>query len=99
MEITKIRMQMQATLPVAERQSTIEVVKAMGIRGLYTGTLATLSRDVPFSLLFFPGYANFKKALANSDGENSTLSLLAAGFFAGALAAGAVTPSDVVKTR
>ena len=27
MEITKIRMQMQATLPIAERQSTIQVVK------------------------------------------------------------------------
>ena len=26
----------------------------------YSGTLATLSRDVPFSLLFFPGYANLK---------------------------------------
>ncbi len=27
MEITKIRMQMQATLPIAERQSTIQVVQ------------------------------------------------------------------------
>lgn len=27
MEITKIRMQMQATLPIAERQTTMEVVK------------------------------------------------------------------------
>jgi solute carrier family 25 aspartate/glutamate transporter 12/13 len=61
MEIVKIRMQMQALLPIAERQSTIEVVKSLGIRGLYMGTLATLARDVPFSILFFPAYANIKK--------------------------------------
>ena len=97
MEITKIRMQMQALLPPAERQSTIEVVKAMGIKGLYTGSMATLSRDIPFSVLFFPGYANLKKLLANEDGSNSIPSLLVAGGTAGAFAAGAVTPTDVVS--
>eukprot|EP01036_Dinobryon_divergens_P027510 gene27510-36299_t len=60
MEITKIRMQMQALLPAAERQNLIQVVRSLGLRGMYSGTLATLSRDVPFSLLFFPGYANLK---------------------------------------
>lgn len=99
MEITKIRMQMQATLPPADRQTTMGVVRSLGIRGMYTGTLATLARDVPFSLLFFPGYANLKKLFADDTGENSMPSLLAAGGLAGAIAAGAVTPSDVVKTR
>eukprot|EP01038_Epipyxis_sp_PR26KG_P012840 gene12840-17214_t len=99
MEITKIRMQMQALLPVAERQSTIQVVKGLGIRGLYSGSLATLSRDIPYSVLFFPGYANLKKLLADEKGENSILSILMAGGAAGAMAAGAVTPTDVIKTR
>ena len=99
MEIVKIRMQMQALLPVAERQSTMDVVRGLGLRGLYQGTLATLCRDVPFSVLFFPGYANVKALLADGDGNNTMTSNLVAGTIAGAIAAGAVTPSDVIKTR
>jgi solute carrier family 25 aspartate/glutamate transporter 12/13 len=66
---------------------------------MYRGTAATLSRDVPFSILFFPGYANLKKYLADDKGNNSLLSLLIAGGGAGAVAAASVTPSDVIKTR
>jgi Mitochondrial carrier protein len=99
MEIVKIRMQMQALLPVEARQSTAEVVRGLGLKGLYQGTAATLSRDVPFSVLFFPGYANIKAMMADKDGNNSMVSNLVAGVAAGALASGAVTPSDVIKTR
>lgn len=100
MEITKIRMQMQATLPPAERLTTVQVVKQLGIRGLYQGTTVCLLRDVPFSIVFFPAYANLKPVFADKKtGENSLISLIAAGFIAGATAAGCVTPSDVIKTR
>jgi solute carrier family 25 aspartate/glutamate transporter 12/13 len=61
-------MQMQATLPVEQRRTTIQVVKEMGIKGLYTGTSATLIRDVPFSVLLFPAYANLKSFLAIKEG-------------------------------
>ena len=37
MEIVKIRMQMQALLPIAERQNTMAVVRGLGIRGMYQG--------------------------------------------------------------
>ena len=66
---------------------------------MYTGTPATLCRDVPFSVLFFPAYANAKKALADDRGDNSVLSLILAGFVSGSLSSAAVTPADVVKTR
>lgn len=99
MEIVKIRMQMQALLPAAERQGTIDVIKGLGLKGLYQGTAATLSRDVPFSVLFFPGYANLKALMADKDGNNSMASNLIAGVASGAMASGAVTPSDVIKTR
>jgi len=99
MELIKIRMQMQALLPPAERQTTMQVVKGLGIKGMYTGTMATLARDVPFSILFFPAYANIKKKLADENGNNSFGTTLISGGIAGALAAGAVTPSDVIKTR
>lgn len=66
---------------------------------MYQGTLATLSRDVPYSFIFFPLYANVKASLANGRGENSMISVLVSGILSGAVAAGAVTPTDVVKTR
>lgn len=77
----------------------MQVVKGLGLKGLYQGTFATLSRDVPFSVLFFPGYANIKAMMADEKGENSMVSNLIAGVAAGAIASGAVTPSDVIKTR
>lgn len=99
MEITKIRLQMNKLLPVEQRMTAIEVVRHLGIRGMYSGTVSTLCRDVPFSLLFFPGYANLKAMLADENGNNSIVSLLVAGGMAGSLAAGLVTPTDVVKTK
>merc|ERR1712065_9983 len=64
MEIVKIRMQVQGTLPAdVPRKTTMEVVKELGIRGLYKGSAVTLMRDVPFSLIFFPSYAVLKDKL------------------------------------
>lgn len=98
-----IRMHVQATLPENQRSTMINVVRNLGIKGLYTGSLTTLARDVPFSILFFPVYANLKSSLAYKEGEkkgqNSIPSQLLAGGAAGAFAAGSVTPADVVKTR
>jgi len=99
MEIVKLRMQLQHTLPEAERKSTMEVVKGLGIRGLYRGAGATLARDVPYSMLFFPAYANAKRLLEDEKGETGIVQNLACGTIAGMLAAGTMTPSDVVKTR
>jgi Mitochondrial carrier protein len=92
-------MQMQSSLPLAERQTLSQIVSSLGIRGMYQGTLATLSRDVPYSFIFFPLYANVKAAMADSKGNNSMASVMLSGMLSGAIAAGAVTPTDVVKTR
>lgn len=99
MEITKIRMQLNGGLPVDQRKSLFQIVRGLGVSGLYRGTLTTLARDVPFSVLFFPGYANIKKLFSDENGENSIPSLLFSGGVAGAMAAGLVTPLDVVKTK
>lgn len=99
MEITKIRLQMQALMPVQERQTLLQLVRSLGLRGMYSGSLATLCRDVPFSLIFFPAYANLRKLTADKKGENSTLATLISGGVAGAISSCSVTPSDVIKTR
>lgn len=95
MEIVKIRMQVQGNNP-KDQISTVQVVRNLGITGLYRGSSATLLRDVPFSALFFPLYANLKKLIGN---EDTMLTSLVAGFTAGATSSGICTPFDVVKTR
>jgi hypothetical protein len=99
MELIKIRMQLQAMLPVEERQTTMQVIRHLGISGVYRGTPATLLRDVPFSFIMFPLYSNIKDYLTDANGHISMGNTLLSGAVAGAVSSGAVTPMDVVKTR
>ncbi|XP_026991710.2 mitochondrial glutamate carrier 1 isoform X2 [Tachysurus fulvidraco] len=81
---------------------TLELLRTQGLRGLYKGTGATLLRDVPFSMIYFPLFAKF-----NAVGRSGELSHERAPFLqsfvsgcaAGSVAAVAVTPLDVIKTR
>ncbi|KAK1167264.1 mitochondrial glutamate carrier 1 isoform X1 [Acipenser oxyrinchus oxyrinchus] len=77
-----------------------ELLKTKGISGLYRGIGATLVRDVPFSMIYFPLFANLNRLGQRSPGETAPFyhSFLA-GCGAGAVAAVAVTPLDVIKTR
>lgn len=115
LEIVKIRLQMQGgqknkILAPGEiphkHLSAGQIVKQLGIKGLYKGASACLLRDVPFSAIYFPTYANIKKHVFNFDPEDvnkkhnlSTLELLVSGAMAGAPAAFFTTPADVIKTR
>lgn len=99
MEIVKLRMQLQGTLPKVERIGIIKVVSHLGLRGLYRGAPATWARDIPYSMLFFPAYANAKEWLKDSKGNSSIVKNLSAGTVAGMISAGLMTPMDVIKTR
>ncbi|KAJ2809367.1 mitochondrial aspartate-glutamate transporter agc1 [Coemansia guatemalensis] len=115
MEIVKIQMQVAATNNVAvsgggaaavggaPRVTAMGIVRELGVRGLYKGTAATLLRDVPFSLLFFPLQALFAQQinhkLHGGNGKPSVLSVLSGSTAAGIIAAAFVTPADVIKTR
>lgn len=89
MEMVKIQMQLAAKTgrPIPK---TVDVVKRLGLRGIYTGTTITLMRDIPFSVLFFQGYAMLKEQLDSS---------FLAGCLAACVASAAATPMDVIKTR
>jgi hypothetical protein len=76
----------------------ISVVQSLGLKGLYRYTTATLMRDVPFSLIFFPSVALFREVL-DPIMQNKLAVTFSSGILAGAIAAFAVTPMDVVKTR
>lgn len=84
---------------VAARQIT----SAAGPRGLFTGYLPTLLEDVPDMAVKFAAYETMRTMHRRLTGRKQEDAAAAAdisiGLIAGALAAGATTPLDVVKTR
>lgn len=78
----------------------LKLLKEKGVLGLYKGTLSTMLRDVTFSLIYFPLFANLNKlGPKRSNGESVFWVSLISGCFSGAVSALAVNPIDVVKTR
>ncbi|KAG8241841.1 hypothetical protein J6590_077392 [Homalodisca vitripennis] len=114
MELLKIQMQdagrvaAQAklegkTVPkVSATSLALELLKTKGIFGLYRGIGATMLRDVSFSIVYFPLFARLN-ALGprknDGSGEAVFWCSFLSGCAAGSLAALAVNPFDVVKTR
>ncbi|MBN3319015.1 GHC2 protein, partial [Atractosteus spatula] len=79
---------------------TRELLQTRGIAGLYKGMGATLIRDVPFSVIYFPLFANLNDLGRNRPEEKAPfMHSFMAGCLAGSVAAVAVTPLDVIKTR
>ncbi|KAI8597967.1 mitochondrial carrier domain-containing protein [Dissophora ornata] len=102
MEIVKIQMQVagaQKLEPGEQRPTAMGIVRSLGLRGLYRGTPATLMRDVPFSIIFFPLNSFVKLQGADENGRTPFSVVLGAGLVAGVVGASAVTPADVIKTR
>merc|ERR1711978_417566 len=95
--------QSTAHLPkISALSVTRELLATKGITGLYKGTKATMLRDVSFSMVYFPLFANLNK-LGPRKSPDSTEAVFwwsfVAGMTAGSISAAAVNPFDVVKTR
>merc|ERR1712227_502805 len=96
----------QTGVPVGEmwRQRTAGRIGALSkMQGVYTGFCATLLRDIPFSMIYFPAYAVVRTVMAQSflkPGEEPTFAMnFASGLASGLIGALAVTPMDCNKTR
>eukprot|EP00227_Mantoniella_beaufortii_P003181 CAMPEP_0197614460 /NCGR_PEP_ID=MMETSP1326-20131121/59533_1 /TAXON_ID=1155430 /ORGANISM="Genus nov. species nov., Strain RCC2288" /LENGTH=440 /DNA_ID=CAMNT_0043183333 /DNA_START=1172 /DNA_END=2494 /DNA_ORIENTATION=- len=80
-----------------------KITTAAGPRGLYTGYLPTLLEDVPDMAVKFAAYetmrAMHRRFTGKSQEESAAAADISMGLIAGAVAAGATTPLDVVKTR
>ncbi|XP_006862783.1 PREDICTED: mitochondrial glutamate carrier 2 [Chrysochloris asiatica] len=77
-----------------------ELLHTQGLAGLYKGLGATLLRDIPFSIIYFPLFANLNNlGLSELTGKASFAHSFVSGCVAGSVAAVAVTPLDVLKTR
>ncbi|XP_077464532.1 mitochondrial glutamate carrier 1-like isoform X1 [Stigmatopora argus] len=86
---------------VSATQITKDLLKTKGVTGLYRGLGATLMRDIPFSVVYFPLFAHLHQ-LGQHSSENPTVPFywsFVSGCMAGSVAAVAVSPCDVVKTR
>uniref|UniRef100_A0A674MEB9 Mitochondrial glutamate carrier 1 n=1 Tax=Takifugu rubripes TaxID=31033 RepID=A0A674MEB9_TAKRU len=93
-----------AVVAVPRAASAIQIARQLlqtqGVSGLYKGLGATLMRDVPFSVVYFPLFANLNQMGKPSPGESSPFYwAFLSGCVAGSTAAVAVNPCDVVKTR
>ncbi|XP_065150532.1 mitochondrial glutamate carrier 1 isoform X2 [Paramisgurnus dabryanus] len=81
-------------------QVSRDVLKDRGLAGFYKGLGATLLRDVPFSVIYFPLFANLNSlGRRNADGSAPFYISFLTGCIAGCIAAVAVNPVDVIKTR
>ncbi|XP_069617817.1 mitochondrial glutamate carrier 1-like isoform X1 [Ranitomeya imitator] len=88
------------TQKLSATQIASELLRTQGIKGLYKGLGATLLRDVPFSVIYFPLFSNINKlGMSSPDVRAPFLHSFFAGCVAGSTAAVAVNPCDVVKTR
>ncbi|XP_072910116.1 mitochondrial glutamate carrier 1-like isoform X1 [Hemitrygon akajei] len=86
--------------PVSATQIAKDLFHSQGFKGLYKGLGATILRDVPFSVIYFPLFAHLNKLGQNSvDGKVSFVHSFLSGCIAGSVAAVAVNPCDVIKTR
>jgi solute carrier family 25 aspartate/glutamate transporter 12/13 len=73
MERYKILMQLQHLKPIAERETVLQVANKIlrtGIRGIYTGAGATLSRDVFFSIIYFPFFSRTKQYFGTAPNDS-----------------------------
>lgn len=99
MEISKIKMQIQAQLPPEQRTPLLKVYRELGLKGLYKGSTLCWLRDIPYSMLFFPLNSYIKTLFSKDENSVPLYGLMFAGITAGATAAGLMTPFDVCKTR
>ncbi|XP_026568812.1 mitochondrial glutamate carrier 1-like [Pseudonaja textilis] len=85
---------------ISATQIATELLQTHGIKGLYKGLGATLLRDVPFSVIYFPLFAHLNRVGQDSlEGRTSFFHSFLAGCIAGSVAAVSVNPCDVIKTR
>lgn len=96
-----IKQRMQAGLFPTVRSAVSNTVRRDGIQGLYTGYRATLMRDIPYTMLEFGLFAQFKRLLraAVKRKQLSAQEEWAMGGLAGGCTGLLTTPLDLAKTK
>ena len=81
-------------------EAVTKIFAESGVSTFFIGYWTTVAREIPFSFIQFPIYEGLKKMIAYAQAkETSPTQGALCGSFAGAVAAAATCPLDVVKTR
>eukprot|EP00188_Purpureofilum_apyrenoidigerum_P003435 Plantae.Rhodophyta-Purpureofilum_apyrenoidigerum.ctg3589.p1 GENE.Plantae.Rhodophyta-Purpureofilum_apyrenoidigerum.ctg3589~~Plantae.Rhodophyta-Purpureofilum_apyrenoidigerum.ctg3589.p1 ORF type:complete len:301 (-),score=21.63 Plantae.Rhodophyta-Purpureofilum_apyrenoidigerum.ctg3589:9-911(-) len=100
-EGVKQRMQTNTVASRSIRHAFITTFREGGIKAIYRGWLATLLRDIPFTVIELVIYDGLKTQYRHriKGKELRTLESLSLGGLSGALAGAITCPVDVIKTR
>ena len=83
-----------------QKKSNLEVIRSLGIRGLYKGLVPTVLYHMIFSGLMISTYSYLKCLyIYSGDGKISESQMLLAGAIAGCVPTIVTTPIDVLKTN
>lgn len=82
-------------------EAAVSIIRAVGIRGLFTGYLPTVVEDVPDMAVKFAAFETMRSVHKSflTDRQPSAQEDFVFGAISGALAAACTTPVDVVKTN
>ncbi|CAI5990942.1 unnamed protein product [Closterium sp. NIES-65] len=95
-----LKQQLQAGLYSSTGAALRATLKEGGVKGLFRGTTATLCREVPFYVFGMLIYLQVKRVTRHVlRRELAPWETLLLGGFSGGMAAIAITPFDVIKTR
>ena len=96
-------LRLHATEGRRQHGSIADAAASLGISGLFTGSSATLLRDIPFAALYYTLYFEAKTILeplfAHGGSSHAWMPQFLAGLISGAIASLSTTPCDVIKTR
>ena len=98
MPVTVIKTRFEANLNSPSILKTATgIIKSQGVRGLFSGLVATTFRDAPYAGMYVAFYSRFKKSINSQlpPTVNNAISGILAGTFATIL----THPFDVIKTR
>jgi len=99
LELVRTKLQSRKNYRYSELFPIIRnAVRQEGILSLWRGLSPMLLRDVPFSMIYWLGFEQFKVLLLTRMDYSATVPFLA-GSISGAIAAALTTPLDVVKTH
>lgn len=96
-----LKQRLQAGVYPSMSSAITNMIRREGVRTMYTGYRATLARDIPYTMLEFGLYAQFKRVLRAMLAKDSLTSgqELAVGGLAGGCTGFLTTPLDLAKTK
>lgn len=98
MPVTVIKTRFEANLASSSVLGTAtHIIKSQGIRGLFSGIVATTFRDAPYAGIYVAFYSRFRKSMESQ--FPSTLNNAVSAALAGTCSTLVTQPFDVIKTR